>query len=203
MQHGGPLGALLSCLTLWPIVEKKIESKLLNYTQRCCYLDDGIIAGTETELNKVLGILTVSSETFGLELRRDKCEVWSKGLYTIRSIITRYRRVGFEILGAALGSPRFLASSIKKRVHKIEKLLEKVEYINDPSVLMAFYVVAWVHQKWRWSRSEEAVKIFQEFDSLQRITFENILYSCPLSSGIKHVYISIRLELESDERLNR
>ena len=116
MQQGDPLGPLLFSLTLWPIIEE-IKTKIPNLTQHCWYLDDGIIAGTEPELNEALDILTVSGKTCGLELRRDKCEVWSKGtLNTIDSRIKRYSREGLEILGAAVRSPRFVASSIQKRV---------------------------------------------------------------------------------------
>ena len=71
VQQGDPLGPLLFSLTLWPIIEE-IESKLPNVTQHCWYLDDGIIAGTEPELNEVLDILLYRAKTCGLELRRDK-----------------------------------------------------------------------------------------------------------------------------------
>ena len=105
MQQGDPLGPLLFSLTLWPIIEE-IESKIPNLTQHCLYLDDCIIAGTEPELNEPLDIFTVSGKTCGLELRRDKCEVWLKGaLTTINSRIRRNSREGLEILGAAVGSP--------------------------------------------------------------------------------------------------
>ena len=45
---------------------------------------------------------------------------------------------------------------------------------------MVFYIIAWLHQKGVYSLrcntpSEEAVNIFQDFDSLQRTSFENIL----------------------------
>ena len=121
VQQGDPLGPLLFSLTLWPTIEE-IELKIPNLTQHCWYLDDGIIAGTEPELNEALDILTVSGKTCGLEHRRDICEVWLKGaLNTIDSRIKRNSREGFEILGAAVGSPRFVASSIQKRVQKIKK----------------------------------------------------------------------------------
>ena len=56
-------------------------------------------------------ILTDSGEICGLELRRDKCDVWSKGaLNTIDSRIKRNSREGIEILGA-VGSPIFVAPS--------------------------------------------------------------------------------------------
>ena len=158
VHQGDFLGPLLFSPTLSPIIEE-IESKISNLTQYltivpwrwyyCWYRDDGIIAGTEPEQNEALDILTVSRKTCGLELRRDKCEVWSKAaLNTTDNRIKRNGRERLEIMGAAAWSPRFVASSIQKRDQKIEKILENLEYIKDPQVLLAFYVVAWEHQKW-------------------------------------------------------
>ena len=83
-------------------------------------------------------------------------------------------------MGAAVGSPRFVASSIQKRVQKIGKLLENLEYINDPQCAIGILRSCLGAPKMVYSLrcntpSEEAVKIFEEFDSLQRSTFENIL----------------------------
>ena len=58
VQQGDPLGPLLFSLTLWPITEE-IESKIPNHTQHCWYVDAGIIAGREPELNEALDILTL------------------------------------------------------------------------------------------------------------------------------------------------
>ena len=62
-------------------------------------------------------------------------EVWSKGaLNTIDSRIKRNSREGLEKLGAALGSPRFIASSIQKRVQKIEKFTGEPRVHKRPTV---------------------------------------------------------------------
>ena len=61
---------------------RKDWDKISTLTRHCWYLDDDIIAETETELNEALDILAVSGKTFGLELRTNKCEVWSKGAWT-------------------------------------------------------------------------------------------------------------------------
>ena len=159
------------------------ESKIPNLTQHRWYFDNGIIARTEPEMNEAFDILTASGKTCGLELRRDKCEVWSKGaLNTIDSRIKRNKSEGLEILGAAVGSPRFVASSKHKRVQKIEKLLKNLEYINDPHCALGILRSCLGPPKMVYSLrcntpSEEAVNIFEEFDSLQRTTFENILGS--------------------------
>ena len=180
MQPGDPLCPLLFSLTLWPIIEE-IESKIPDPTQHCWYLDVGIINGTEPELKEALDIFTLSSKTCGLELKRDKCEVWSiEALNTIDSRIKRNSREVLEILGAVVGSTRFVASSIQKRVQKIEKLLENLEYINDPQcalgILRSCLDAPKIVYSLRCNRpSEEAINNSEEFYSLQRTTFENIL----------------------------
>ena len=76
-------------LAIWPPIDE-IESKIPNLLQHCWNLDDGIIAGTEIELCKALEILSESGEKFVLELRKDKCELWSfESTTKIDSLIKR------------------------------------------------------------------------------------------------------------------
>ena len=63
-------------LPIWPFIDK-IETKLPNRLQHCWYLDNGIFAGTEIEHCKALEILSETGEQIVLELRKDKCELWS------------------------------------------------------------------------------------------------------------------------------
>ena len=60
-QTGDPLCPLLFSLTLCPAIEE-IETKIPNLTQPCWYLNGGIIAGTETELNETVDILIISGK---------------------------------------------------------------------------------------------------------------------------------------------
>ena len=180
VQQRNPLGPLLFSLTLWLIIEET-ESKIPSLTQHCWYFEDGIIAGTEPELNDTLDILTVSGKTCGLELRRDKCGVWRKrDLNTIDSRIKRNSREGLEIQGAAVRSPWLVSASIQKRIQKIAKFLENLEYINDPLCALGILRSCLGAPKMVYSPRcntplEAAINIFEEFDSLQRTTFENIL----------------------------
>ena len=76
VQQGDSLRPLLFSLAILSLIDK-IEIKIPNLMQHCWYLDDGIIARTEIELCKALEILSESGEKFDLELRKDKCELWS------------------------------------------------------------------------------------------------------------------------------
>ena len=88
VQQGDPLGPLLFSLAIWPLIDE-IERKLPNLLQHCWYLDDGIIAGTEIELCKALEILSIR-RTFGLELRKEKCKLWSiESMTKVDSLIKR------------------------------------------------------------------------------------------------------------------
>ena len=97
VQQGDPLGPLLFSLAIWPHIDE-IESKIPNLLQHCWYLDDGFIARTEIELCKALEILSESGEKFGLELRKDKCELWSfESMTKNDSLIKRNCVDGIEI----------------------------------------------------------------------------------------------------------
>ena len=80
------------------------------------------------------------------------------------------------ILGAAVGTPDL----IQKRVQKIGKLLENLAYINNPQCALGILSSCLGAPKMVYSQrcntpSEEAVKFFEEHDSLQRTNFENLL----------------------------
>ena len=132
VQQVDPLGSLLFSLGLWPII-KELHDKLPNLMQNSWYLDDGIIAGTEEELCESFEILATHGNKCGLELRTDKCELWSTSCFNAAdSRIKRDSQSGIEILGAAIGTPTFVASCLEKRVKKLEKVLDKIGYIEDP-----------------------------------------------------------------------
>ena len=107
VQQGDSLGPLLFSLAIWPLIDK-IECELPNFLQHCWHVNDGIVAGTEIELCKALKFLSESGESFGLELRKDKCELWSKeSMRKVDSLIKRNCVDGIDILGAAIGSDAF------------------------------------------------------------------------------------------------
>ena len=60
-QQCDPLGPHLFSLAICALIGE-IESKIPNLLQHCCYLDDGIIAGTEIKLSKALEILSESGK---------------------------------------------------------------------------------------------------------------------------------------------
>ena len=132
VQQRDHLGPLLFSLALGPII-KEIETKLLNLVQHNRYLDDGILAVAHQQLYTVLNCLTNLGEGCGLELRIEKCELWSPvDLNALDNRVKRKSKEGLGILGAAIGNPSFVAASLRKRVNKIEKLVDNLAYLDDP-----------------------------------------------------------------------
>ena len=115
-----PLGPLVFSLALWTII-RELDNKTPN-----------LIAVTERELCESLEILTHGNKC-GLELGRDKFELWyTTCFHALDSSIKRNSQSEIEILGAAIGTPTFVASCLEKRVKKLEKVLDNLVYLEDP-----------------------------------------------------------------------
>ena len=87
---------------------------------------------------------------------------------------------GLEILGAAISNPSFVAASLRKRVNKIEKLLDNLAYLDDPHCALRILrsclgAPKMVNSLRCNTPSEESSVILQDFDNLQRTTFEIML----------------------------
>ena len=95
-------------------------------------MDDGFVAGSEYQI-RTLVILANEGPKRGLYLRKDKCELWSiVDLPSVDREVERNTGNGFEVLGAAVGSPEFVSSCLQKRVQKVVSLLENLSYLDDP-----------------------------------------------------------------------
>ena len=147
------------------------------------YLDDGIVAGTKEELCDSLETLLTHGNKFGLEIRGDKCELWTTVCFNaVDSRIKRNSQPGIEILGAAIGTPPFLAPCLEKRVKKSEKVLDNIGYLEDPQRVLGNLRSCLGAPKVVYSlrcntQSIESNKILEKFDHPQQTTFENILGS--------------------------
>ena len=145
-------------------------------------MDDDILSGTHQQLSTALNLLTNLGEGCGLALRIEKCELWSPvDLNAIDNRVKRNNNEGLEILGAAIGNPSFVAASLSKRVSKIEKLLIfRLAYLDDPHCALGILRSCLGAPKMAYSLrcntpSDESSVILQDFDNLQRTTFENML----------------------------
>ena len=75
VQQGDPLGPILFSLVLQEVV-REIEKQLPDLDLNVWYLDDGTIIGKSAEVAQALQIIEVEGRKLGLELRKDKCELF-------------------------------------------------------------------------------------------------------------------------------
>ena len=77
VQQGDPLGPLLFSLVLNILVsEIVLEPGCANLLYHAWYLDDGVVAGSSTEVCRVLAILEERGHSLGLHVNINKCEVF-------------------------------------------------------------------------------------------------------------------------------
>ena len=77
VQQGDPLGPLLFSLVLNIFVsEIVLEPGCANLLYHAWYLDDGVVAGSSTEVCRVLAILEERGHSLGLHVNINKCEVF-------------------------------------------------------------------------------------------------------------------------------
>ena len=143
-------------------------------------MDDGILAGIHQQLCTALNLLTNLGEGCGLELGIEKCELWSHvEMNATDNRVKRNSKEGLEILGTANGNPSFVSASLKKGVNKIEKLLDNMAYLDDPHCALGTLSSCLGAPKVVYSQgcnipSDESPVVLQDFDNLQRSTFENM-----------------------------
>ena len=180
VQKGDPLGPLLISLTLWPVIEK-IRDAVPHLTQRTWYLDDGFVAGLEDQIRTTLDILANEGPKRGLDLRKDKCELWS--IIDIPSVdreVTRNMGNGFEVLGAAIGSPELVPSCLQKRVQKVVALLENLSYLDAPQCALGILRYCLGTPKLLYSLrtntpTRRMIDVLKVFDSSQRDALDQII----------------------------
>ena len=176
IQQGDPLGPLLFSLTLWSFKEK-IQESLPELQQHSWYLDDGVLVGLEDDLIRSWDLLCQLGLDRGLQIRVDKCELWST--VDLDKLIIRIKRndiSGLEVLGAELGTPEFLCMKFNERIGKIRVLFENLDYLDDPQCALGILgILGHCMESPRWcilcvfKRPRSPVtKSLREFDAQQR-----------------------------------
>ena len=117
----------------------------------------------------------------GLYLRKDKCELWSIiDLPSVDREVTRNMGNGFEVLGAAVGSPEFVSSCLQKRVQKVVSLLENLSYLDDPQCALGILRYCLGTPKLVYSLrtntpTRHLIDVLKVFDSSQRDALDQII----------------------------
>ena len=123
VQQGDPLGPLLFCLTLQPII-KQLSSPL-----NLWYMDDGILGGTVDSIKNDYTILIEETKRIGLLVNQKKCEIYNCNEQC--DLFHQMKTMEKETF-SLLGSPVTKENSellLTKKQREINQLAEKLKIL--------------------------------------------------------------------------
>ena len=148
IQQGDPLGPLLFCLAMNPILRetKKIsEIDPINRSNLVLfYLDDGFIIGNHHTIAKVIKLLqSPEVQSYGLYVNLGKCKIWWPARIPINwtrrypSSIPLSEEEGVFLMNTLVGSPNFMESIMLQVTQDKIHLLKKIEELEDVHVVLS------------------------------------------------------------------
>ena len=140
VQQGDPLGPLLFSLVLNILVsEIVLEPGCANLLYHAWYLDDGVVAGSSTEVCRVLAILEEKGHSLGLHVNINKCEVFCHSdLSHFPPSMKQSHQPNIEILGIPIGDLDFCTTFISHKHGLAKQLMLQIEEVGalDPQVAL-------------------------------------------------------------------
>ena len=122
----------------------KISTEVPNLFAQGWIHDDGVLAGTKTDLSAAVAILQEEGLQRGLELSTEftvpgnsKSRVWCPpGSNTIDFPlgfgIKAVSEAGFVHLGSPLGSKKYIDIKVAEKVDKIQKIIDRLQDLESP-----------------------------------------------------------------------
>ena len=136
VQQGDPLGPMLFCLTIHPMVEK-LRSEL-----KVFYLDDGTLGGNLEDIIRDLQLVEKEAAELGLQLNRSKSELLCEDPTTrdqLLKVVPGLQVIGMdqvEVLGSPVGSMTLVDVVIKEKIRLLELLGERLRLLQAQDALL-------------------------------------------------------------------
>jgi len=113
VQQGDPLGPVLFCIAIHPIVN------MLKCPLNLWYMDDGCLGGTENEVLNDFNTLVTESNKIGLSINKSKCEIFNST--TTNHDFLKLTKTNLHLLGNPVLKDA-IKPALEKRLHDFEKL---------------------------------------------------------------------------------
>jgi hypothetical protein len=141
VQQGDPLGPLLFCLAIHPLL-LKIQAECPGLVANSWYLDDGR-AGSEADVTRALHIIESDGPARGMFLNAAKSEVWNpRGI--VPSDLKHFKALepeGFELLGSPIGDATFCQRYFAKKMVKFREVwtnIRKLDHLQTQALLLRY-----------------------------------------------------------------
>ena len=134
-QQGDPLGPLLFCLTIQPILAA------LTSPLKIGYLDDITIGGQQSTVAEDVDTIRTMSETIGLKLNNSKCELISNSKAPVINTFKDFVQLQPDsayLLGAPLTTGPAMDQALQQRSSDLERGIENLKKLaaHDALVLL-------------------------------------------------------------------
>ena len=138
VQQGDPLGPLLFCLTIHPLVSQ-LKSELSAW-----YLDDSTIGGPAADVKHELEVIVCEGAALGLHLNERKSEVIGDDLAARDSIlpsIPEAQTIDPEsafLLGSPIGDTRSTSDAISGKTQLLRTMGDRLQHVSAHDALLLF-----------------------------------------------------------------
>jgi len=131
-QQGDPLGPLLFCLTIHPLLSS-LSSKLV-----IGYLDDITLGGDEATVAADVNMIQTQGETLGLKLNINKCEFINHNASSSESVFSDFIKLdpsSTTLLGAPLSSGKAMDEVLQNRCDELSLAISRLNTLQSHDAL--------------------------------------------------------------------
>ena len=129
VQQGDPLGSLLFCLTIQPILDRLNSDLIIGY------LDDVTLGGDVQTVNDDLTVITTEGAQLGLQLNKSKCEIATRNTFDshVVSAFAGFKIVDIrdaQLLGSPIISDRGLDAVLDEKCDEVQVLINRLKFLS-------------------------------------------------------------------------
>jgi hypothetical protein len=132
-QQGDPLGPLLFCVTIQPMLQSLSSDLVIGY------MDDITLGGPESTVASDVSIIKTGGEHVGIHLNIPKCEQITKRSGTTTAPIDQFVHVTTDnamLLGAPLSSGTAMTSALEKRLIELNRASSRLRLLTSHDALV-------------------------------------------------------------------
>ena len=136
VQQGDPLGPLLFCLAIHPLIEK-LTSEFVVF-----YLDDGSLGGRVGEVLRDLQTVEGAAEELGLQLNRGKSEVIGHNSASLEPLLAAAPELKVTspeqatLLGSAVGNVESVSRTIQEKTEMLGVMGNRLQYLHAHDAIL-------------------------------------------------------------------
>lgn len=176
-QQGDPLGPLLFCLTVMPLVQR-VQSPF-----NIWYMDDGTLGGDADTLISDFRMLKTEGEKLGLVINPAKCELITDDISLVDRVrvvipdILHTNKTSAELMGAPVGGEEGIGRTLETKLKALRCLADRLSFLSAHDALFLLKNCFAIPKLTYTLRSAPCYRsqLLSEFDLLIRSTLESIL----------------------------